>query len=494
MALKTLTSLWCFIFLFALPAAAKGVSLSEATTECLDCHGEIHPGIVADWQSSRHARTTPGTAMAVSGLGRKVSATDVPEKLKTIVVGCAECHTQRPGAHADTVEHNGYDMHVVVSPDDCQTCHAVERQQFSRNIMAHAYGNLKNNAVYQDLEKTILATPKKHESRIRLQPVNDATRAGACYYCHGTRLEVTGTEIRDTEAAGELTFSKINGWPNQGVGRINLDGSKGACSACHTRHAFSIEVARKPYTCKQCHEGPDAPAFKVYAASKHGNVFSTQQHQWDFAAVPWTIGKDFKAPTCAACHVSLLVNPAGETVVKRTHQISDRLPWRIFGLIYAHPHPEAPDTSMIRTPKGIPLPTDFNGAYSTRFLIDEKEQQVRRQTMQASCLNCHSRAWVQGHWNRFENAIRETNATTRTGTRVMEDIWRNGYANAFESLFDEASEREWSDLWLFFGNSTRYAAAMGCGGDYGVFANGRYQLSSGIMKLNERLLQQKRVD
>jgi len=29
---------------------------------------------------------------------------------------------------------------------------------------------------------------------------------------------------------------------------------------------------------------------------------------WDFTAVPWTIGKDFNAPTCAACHISLLVN------------------------------------------------------------------------------------------------------------------------------------------------------------------------------------------
>jgi hydroxylamine dehydrogenase len=57
------------------------------------------------------------------------------------------------------------------------------------------------------------------------------------------------------------------------VGRVNLDGSRGACSACHTRHRFSIEMARKPYTCKECHVGPDVPAFKVYSASKHGNIF-----------------------------------------------------------------------------------------------------------------------------------------------------------------------------------------------------------------------------
>ncbi|MEJ2475888.1 MAG: multiheme c-type cytochrome, partial [Desulfobacterales bacterium] len=149
---------------------------------------------------------------------------------------------------------------------------------------------------------------KYQDGELKSTPANDATKAEACYYCHGTKLEVSGSETRDTESAGELEFPIIKGWPNQGVGRINPDGSLGACSPCHTRHAFSIEMARKPYTCKECHVGPDVPAFKVYAASKHGNIFATEHAAWDFKAVPWTIGKDFTAPTCATCHISLLVN------------------------------------------------------------------------------------------------------------------------------------------------------------------------------------------
>ncbi len=50
-------------------------------------------------------------------------------------------------------------------------------------------------------------------------------------------------ETRDTDA-GELEFPIIKGWPNQGVGRVNPDGSLGACSACHTRHLFSAEEAK----------------------------------------------------------------------------------------------------------------------------------------------------------------------------------------------------------------------------------------------------------
>ncbi|MGD8471260.1 MAG: multiheme c-type cytochrome, partial [Desulfobacteraceae bacterium] len=284
-------------FFTATNTRAAEVAVSEATAECIDCHASIHPGIVNDWQNSRHAKITPQKAMAVEGVARKVSSKSVPRGLQNVVVGCAECHTLRPEAHADTFEHNGYDVHVVVSPDDCQTCHVTERKQYAENIMAHAYGNLADNKLHQKLEHSILALAKYHNGKLKSAPANDATRAEACYYCHGTKLEVSGSETRDTDAAGELEFPIIKGWPNQGVGRINPDGSLGACSACHTRHAFSIEMARKPYTCKECHVGPDVPAFKVYAASKHGNIFTTEHFAWNFRAVPWTIGRDFTAPT-----------------------------------------------------------------------------------------------------------------------------------------------------------------------------------------------------
>ena len=469
-------------------------AISEATAECIDCHSSIHPGIVSGWQKSRHAKIAPKEAMTVEGVARKVSSKTVPENLQNVVVGCAECHTLRPKSHADTFEHNGYDVHVVISPDDCQTCHATERQQFSKNIMAHAYGNLADNQLYQKLEHSILAETTYAKSKLNLTPANEATKAEACYYCHGTKLEVNGHETRDTEVAGELEFPIIKGWPNQGVGRINLDGSMGACSACHTRHTFSIEMARKPYTCKECHVGPDVPAFKVYATSKHGNIFSTMNSSWNFEAVPWTIGKDFTAPTCATCHVSLLVNTDAEVVVERTHQISNRLPWRIFGLIYAHPHPQKPNTSIIRNKDDLPLPTDFSGGFAATHLIGEKEQESRKQAMQAACRNCHDSSWVDGHWARFENTIRETNAKTRAATQIMEAIWQGGLADPKDSLFDEAIERKWSDIWLYYANTIRFASAMGGGGDYGVFADGRYQLSKSLLELNDWLDLRKTLD
>ena len=470
----------------ALGAPPQAAPVSDATQECLDCHATYHPGIVADWQKSRHAKVTPGAAMAVKGLARKVSAKTVPESLQGLSVGCAECHTLRGGKHSDTFEHNGYSIHLAVSPDDCAVCHTVEREQFSENIMAMAEKNLAENELYQDLQDKIMGGSSIEKGRLHFTPANDLTRADACFYCHGTKLTLGGTQVRDTDA-GELTFPIIKGWPNQGVGRVNLDGSRGACSACHTRHHFSIAMARKPATCKECHVGPDVPAYKVYTASKHGNIYTNMGDDWNYTNVPWTVGKDFTAPTCAACHISLTVNSDGDVINQRTHRMNDRLGWRIFGLIYAHPQPLSADTTVIRNKAGLPLPTDLDGTPADAFLIDAREMGKRRGLMQKTCLNCHGTTWVAGYFERLDNTIEVSNNEVLTATRQMETIWKKGYARGpgSGSLFDEYIERRWSDAWLLYANNIRFVAAMAGGGDYGVFEDGRYHLSKTLMELQD---------
>ena len=315
-----------------------------------------------------------------------------------------------------------------------------------------------------------------------------ATNAESCYYCHGTKLEVTGTESRETDY-GNFVFPVLQGWPNQRVGRINPDGSLGSCAACHTRHQFAITVARQPYTCSQCHKGPDVPAYKVYEVSKHGNLFSSLKADWDLDAVPWTAGKDFSAPTCAVCHASLIVDTEGQEVVKRTHQMSDRLPWRLLGLIYAHPQPKSPDTSIIVNKAGLPLPTELTGEPVSAFLIDQKTMDSRTSTMKGVCLSCHTKAWVDGHWNLLEQTIKTTDELTLTGTRIMTEAWDKGVAKGIDagaSIFDESLERLWAEQWLFYANSTRLSAAM-AGTDYGVFDHGRWYMSKNLADMADRL-------
>ncbi|MBI5583243.1 MAG: hydroxylamine oxidase [Deltaproteobacteria bacterium] len=466
----------------------KQTLLSSATQECLSCHRELTPGLVQDWENSRHARMTPREALKKGKLERRVSSEKIPAPLTGTVVGCAECHTQNPAKHKDSYEHNGYQVHTVVTPEDCATCHVQEREQYDQNLMARAYGNLMNNPVYLRLVEDVNASGSFKDKRLQLTKPDAATNADSCLFCHGTIVEVKGLKSRET-AQGEMSFPVLTGWPNQGVGRVNPDGSLGSCAACHSRHGFSIEVARKPYTCSKCHKGPDVPAYQVYEVSRHGNLYAAQGKDFDFKDVPWKAGKDFTAPTCAACHVSLITGEGGQVVAERTHRMNDRLPWRLFGLIYAHSHPKSADTSIIRNKAGLPLPTDFSGAEAAPFLIDEKEKAQRYKNLQQVCLSCHSQTWVSGHFQRLEQTIRTTNQMTLAATEVMTAAWDQGLARGLAQKanpFDEAIEKKWIEQWLFFANSTRFASAM-MGADYGVFANGRWYLRRNLQEMNEWL-------
>jgi hydroxylamine dehydrogenase len=479
-----------WIALGMVPAVhAEEARISGVTDECLGCHAALHPGIVESWKKSRHARTTPATALAVEGLSRKLSSPSVPEDLKGTSVGCGECHTISPQTHKDTFEHNGYSIHVVVTPKDCATCHAQESEQFDRNLMSHAHGNLVGNSLYQHLVQSINGLPVVENARVVMKPAGQSTDEESCLYCHGTRLVVKESQTRETEM-GSMEFPVIAGWPNRGVGRINPDDSRGNCAACHSRHDFSLEMARKPYTCKECHVGPDVPAMKVYEASKHGNIFSARGESWDYGNVPWTIGKDFTAPTCAACHMSLLTDTEGKVVVERSHEVKDRLPWRIFGLIYAHPHPRDADITGIQNTGGLPLPTELDGRFVDKFLFTEQEREKARKTMQAACLKCHDASWVDGHWERFMGTIQYSNGSTLAATRLMQEIWNRDLAvnhTKGGNPFDEFIERVWSDVWLFYANTVRFSSAMGGGGDYSVFAEGRYHLSKAVRELEDWL-------
>ncbi len=468
--------------------AASAQEVSDRTSACLACHRVATPGVVSDWETSRHSHTTPAQALAVAELERRVSAQNMPDSLSDVVVGCAECHMVRGDAHPGSFDHNGQTVHTVVSPADCAVCHPVEWDEYQHNIMSKAHVNLSENPTYELLIRAANGHIELAEGELRQLTPDSLSDMASCYYCHGTRLAAGEIETRAT-MFGEMGFPLLAGWPNQGVGRINPDGTQGACTSCHPRHSFSIEVARKPHTCGECHKGPDVPAYKVYMVSKMGGIYSSLEHTYDFSAVPWVVGEDFTSPTCAGCHMSLLTDPNGKEVVPRTHQVTDRLYTRLFGLPYAHPQPASPNTSGIRNSAGLGLATELTGEPVHEALIDSAEQVARKETMKTVCGSCHTGQWVDGHFRLLDHVVEATNELTLTATRILQQAWREGLVEGPPegSPFDETMERKWVEHWLFYANSTRYSAAM-AGADYGVFENGRWWETKTVTEMYDLLV------
>ncbi len=172
----------------------------------------------------------------------------------------------------------------MVTPKDCSRCHPDEVTQYEKSKHANT------------LEIIWKIDPWLNEGMN-----SDWERTTGCFYCHGTVLE--------QDDKGRLAPQT---WPNVGVGRLNLDESKGSCTSCHTRHRFSVMEARKPEACGQCHLGPDHPQIEIYMESKHGDIYTAfgDGYNWDSAPGTWTPGVDYRGPTCASCHMS----GAGETM------------------------------------------------------------------------------------------------------------------------------------------------------------------------------------
>ncbi len=456
--------------------------VSKETKTCIECHKAYNPGIVEDWLQSRHAKVTPKDALQKQHLQRRVSSKEVPAALQDTVVGCYECHALNRAAHTDSFEHLGVKINVVVSPNDCRTCHDLEVEQYGKGKKAHALANLEKNPVYSQLVETITSLKNVRAGNINSLGSSDNTKNETCYACHGTYVATKGLKKISTDL-GDMEVPDLVNWPNQGVGRINPDGSAGSCTPCHGRHSFSIETARKPYTCSRCHVEPDAPAYNVYMESKHGSIFSAREGSWDFANVPWVAGKDFRTPTCAACHNSLVTGPGGDVIAERSHDFGSRLWVRIFGLIYAHSQPKDGRTYVIRNKDGLPLPVTFGGEPASEYLIDKKEQGGRRARMASVCKTCHGSGWVEGHFAKLDRTISETDKMVLASTVLLERVWDKKAANKVNP-FDETVEQKWLRQWLFYGNSVRHSSAMG-GPDFATFKNGWWNMTTVLEEMND---------
>jgi hydroxylamine dehydrogenase len=130
------------------------------------------------------------------------------------------------------------------------------------------------------------------------------------------------------------------------------------------------------------------------------------------------------------------------------------------------------------------LPVTFTGEPASEYLIDQSEQENRLQTMSRVCNSCHSTDWINGHFIKLGNTLKEVNAMTLTATKLMSDVWENGIEDK-TNPFDESIEQLWIKQWLFYANSIRYSSAMTGAPDYTSFKNGWWHLNENLQNMKD---------
>lgn len=362
------------ICVFIASAIVPGMAAQKPAKEspCVTCHKSATKAIVAQWKESKHAAKG---------------------------VGCVDCHggsKDLPGAQ-DNHMGSGVAVSAVVSPNACGKCHPQQQKEFTASHHAQAakfIGSLDNV-----LGEMVEGGP--------------AANSG-CKQCHGSTVKA--------DKDGNLDAAT---WPNSGIGRINPDGSAGACSACHMRHTFSVAQVREPDMCGRCHMGPDHPQIEIFNESKHGLAFKANKSKMNMDSPKWVVGEDYTAaPTCATCHVS--ATPTQPV----THDIGSRLSWTL------------------------------RPAISIKMENWEK----KRDDMKNVCAQCHSTSYYNNFYTQYDSAVDLYNEKfAKPAKAIMDKLYAEKLISS--TPFDDKIEWTYYLMWHHEGRRARHGASM-MGADY----------------------------
>src|SRR5208283_2159799 len=147
-----------------------------------ECHMRITPGIVVDWQLSKH------------------SANDV---------GCSACHGDGHNSMTDVAKAG------IARPEVCANCHALQVEQFGKGKHALAWGSMK-------------AMPTLH-----WQPMALAEGLQGCGSCHRVGLKTEG-EVKDLiEKGSGFGASSCDACHTRHLFSVDEARSPQACRTCH---------------------------------------------------------------------------------------------------------------------------------------------------------------------------------------------------------------------------------------------------------------------
>lgn len=423
--------------------SAPHITIPASSKGCIECHQQNTPAIVEHWKGSTHARKA---------------------------IGCVECH-QAEKDDVDAFNHYGSTIATVVTPRDCSRCHAEVTAEFTGSHHAKA-GNILaslDNFLAETVEGSrVPFNPHSPTPGKAVDTVNGMSAAfTGCLQCHGSKVGLQGSDGKmitvddlkpgpdgkptNLDAVGRVRKDQ-NGrplfhsstWPNTGIGRLNLDGSLGSCSACHSRHDFSPRRARQPENCGKCHLGPDHPQKEIYEESKHGVAYRDLKDAMNLNSATWVLGKDYsQAPTCATCHMSGHTRNGG----KITHDPGERISWS-----------NRPPVSLVMdTDIQHRIVTEADPAKRAGLIHDTAD--AKRGRMKDVCGHCHTPDYVNGFYKQYDDFVVLFNEKfAKPGQAIMKALRDQGMLTKTE--FDEDIEWTWFYLWHHEGRRARHGAAM----------------------------------
>ena len=427
--------------------------VTAANRGCTDCHRTDNPALVMEWEHSRHAQ---------------------------FGVGCVDCHTAEKG-EVDAWQHEGVYVSVLVTPKDCAKCHVKQHEEFSRSHHARA------GEILASLDNVLA-------EKAAGMPGNIADAVNGCWQCHGSIIKFK----RDAQGA-ILRTGKENkpvidpdSWPNSGMGRINPDGSRGSCHACHSRHAFQAKLSRSPENCGKCHMGPDHPQIEIYDESKHGIAFYANRDRMALDKQgDWVLGRDYSAaPTCATCHISSYMTPQGAAVAS-THDVGERISWTLRPVVSTklnlviyedgyredYPHTRAlPKTGdEVQTVAKVVENEELVSRTVPRRVARIVTWEERRQKMKGACLNCHNDTYVDNFYHQFDSLVVLYNEKfAKPAQQFMKDLQADGVLKK-NAPFEHNVQWVFFELWHHEGRRARHGASM-MGPDY-THWHGMYEVS-----------------
>ncbi len=436
----------------------KNPKNQEINKKCIICHLKENKSLVLQWENSPHAAAKDGQ------------------------VGCYTCHAAEKGDEMGYM-HEGAFIKAILTPNDCGKCHEPEAKQMA--VSHHATAGEIMASLDNMLAEVIGGMPN-----------NKGNMHSGCWQCHGSVVTLMrdkdGKPLRSKTDAPQLDYTT---WPNTGIGRINPDGSKGVCIACHSKHSFRASMARQPENCGKCHLGPDHPQKEIYEESKHGIAFFTAMRGEGQNAMnimkdgKWILGDDyFTAPTCSTCHMGSFVKLNG-SVAPNTHNVGDRISWNLRAPISSKLNRVTFTDGSVTDITGDTPPRPGSKAKAKTYVREgDKLKKViaektvksvvswkeRRKTMQGVCKSCHGVNQIGGFYKQLDDLVVLYNEKfAKPGKAIVAELKKDGIWK--NSGFQNKLGYTWFEIWHHEGRRARMAAAMH-GPDY-THWHGLYEIA-----------------